>query len=748
MKMTIGKKLTLGFGLVLGLLLLVFMLGYQSNHQIIENYENNVIQSLSISGKAKDLNIEVLQIRRREKDFLMYQEANYAGQTLRHANRSVELAQEIEQTSSDAQVQELAWQAQQEGMGYVENFKKLQAAVVAKGLDENSGAQGRLRSIVHSVGNIAEKQDVTTLFINLLQLRFYEIDYHGTGSRKSLVRHRRALQKFLTVVQQSSLEENLKIRFQEALTNYKNVWEQYLDMARDSPEISEQYKQVDRRVAKVLENLVKNYYIQESSRFYLTLRKHEKDFITRLHPKYLEAIAQTIESFNQNIRASSISPRSKLALKQALENYVEALNFWNQKDEEVRAFTTIVEKHADTILNLAAQIEQRQTQLVVESQQLIMEATETRQYWMFAFVIVALMIGIGGALWLIRSLVSDIRTIVGMAKRIAKGILEQSRISTKRTDEIGELMQAFQMMNSKLHQTMTQISSSAEKVTQGAQQLSDASQSLSEGATNEASSLEQIAGSVTELLSQTDQNVQNAKKANQLSLTTRQEAQQGNAQMKEMIDAMEKIEQSSQSISKIIKVIDEIAFQTNLLALNAAVEAARAGVHGKGFAVVANEVRNLAVRSAEAAKETTEMIESSVQQVIQGMSVAQATAHSLDGIVHSVEKVTDLIEQINKASQEQAAGISQISQGTHRIEQLTHQNATSAKEGVATSAELFSQANQLQEVLAQFTLDSHPPDASSPAPNDSALLALLTAEVENERASFLLETTKETPRKE
>ncbi len=737
MKITLGKKLMLGFGSVLGLLMLVFLLGYQTNHQIIENYEKNVINSLSIDGKAKDLNIEVLQTRRWEKDFIIENQLKYAEQVLAHAERSIELTQEIAQTSSDAEVQKWAEQAQQEGLAYTENFKKLQAAVVAKGLDENSGAQGKLRNIVHMVGEIAEKQDVAAISLNFLQIRLYDKDYHATGSKKYLDGHQRAMAGFLTSVEQSSIETALKTRFQQAFEKYQNAWANYLQVDRESQEGIAQYQLIETRKSQTLADLVKNYYIQDSSKSYLSLRKHEKDFLLRLDSKYLDRVAQTIRGFNQNIKRSSISSQSKYNLKQALENYALALNFWSDQDKEVKKLTAYVNKHADNILNLTTQIEHRQTQLVEESQQLIKKTTETSQYWIFAFVITAMVLGIGGALWLIRSLVSDIRRMVGMAQKIAGGNLEKPQISTKRQDEIGELILAFQVMNSKLHDTLTQVSSSADKVICGAQQLSDSSQSLANGASDEASSLEQISASITEILTQTDKNVQNAKQANHLSSATRQEAQEGNEQMKEMIDAMEKIEKSSKSISKIIKVIDEIAFQTNLLALNAAVEAARAGVHGKGFAVVANEVRNLAVRSADAAKETTVMIESSVQQVIHGMDIAQKTAESLDGIVGSVGNVTNLIEQINAASQEQAEGIHQISQGTNRIEQLTQQNAASAEEGAATSAELFSQANRLQKVLARFTLEANPENPENPSlllQNSQLPQIAPPVEIKNERA--------------
>jgi methyl-accepting chemotaxis protein len=209
---------------------------------------------------------------------------------------------------------------------------------------------------------------------------------------------------------------------------------------------------------------------------------------------------------------------------------------------------------------------------------------------------------------------------------------------------------------------------------------------------------------MVQIASQVKNNAQNAVQAMDLAQTARQHSESGNAQMTEMVTAMGQIESASQDVYNIIKVIDEIAFQTNLLALNAAVEAARAGEHGKGFAVVAEEVRNLAERSAKAAKETAEMITGSIRKVSQGSGIARSTAEVFGQIVKSVTRATDLVGQIATASSEQAHGMEQINQGLAQLDQVVQANAASSEEMVSASQMLLSQTQRLEESLSQFQL--------------------------------------------
>lgn len=299
------------------------------------------------------------------------------------------------------------------------------------------------------------------------------------------------------------------------------------------------------------------------------------------------------------------------------------------------------------------------------------------------------------------NMVEALRYKANIIERIAEGDLTNEIKIASEKDGLGT---SLVQMSNDLNDLLGQVKDAVNQVSSGASQVSQSSQSLSQGATEQASSLEEISSSLTEINSQSKQNAENATEANGIATAATDSAKKGNDQMQALLEAMQKIDGSSNEIQKVTKVIDDIAFQINLLALNANVEAARAGKYGKGFAVVAEEVRNLAVRSAEAVKETTAMVEESIQNASEGKEAAELTASQLSEIAESVTKVADFLGEIAAASNEQAQGVEQVSAGLEQIDQVTQANTASAEESASASEELSSQAQQLEGMIARFKL--------------------------------------------
>ena len=308
----------------------------------------------------------------------------------------------------------------------------------------------------------------------------------------------------------------------------------------------------------------------------------------------------------------------------------------------------------------------------------------------------------------IKSLINTQQQQAELISKIAAGEWNQEVLVRSENDQFGH---SLRHMVDQMNNTLSTVRDAVAQVNAGSGQIADASQTLSQGATQSASSMEEITSTMTQIGSQTRQNASNARNANQLSEDVRNAVEKGSEQMDKMLAAMSQIMASSRQIAKIIKTIDDIAFQTNLLALNAAVEAARAGHHGKGFAVVADEVRSLAARSAKAATETAQLIESSNEKVKTGTEIANLTAEALQKVVQEITKATDLVAEIASASQEQALGISEVGDGLEQIDTVTQQNAANAEQTASAAEELSSQALKLQELLEEFRLRH---DSSAP----------------------------------
>jgi methyl-accepting chemotaxis protein len=329
---------------------------------------------------------------------------------------------------------------------------------------------------------------------------------------------------------------------------------------------------------------------------------------------------------------------------------------------------------------------------------------ESARSLMTGFGLAALLAGIGGSIWLSRSIMQPLGEAIFIAETVASGDLSKE-FETERGGDFGRLLRGMGEMEDTLTDVVTRIKASTDSIVVASGQITAGNQDLSSRTEQQASSLEETAASMEELTSTVKQNADNARQANQLALSASEVAVKGGNVVGQVVDTMASINASSRKIVDIIGVIDGIAFQTNILALNAAVEAARAGEQGRGFAVVASEVRSLAQRSAAAAKEIKGLIDDSVGKVGVGTALVGEAGKTMEEIVSGVRRVTDIIGEISAASHEQAQGIEQVNQAIAQMDQVTQQNAALVEEAAAAAQSLQEQAGNLSQVVATFKLD-------------------------------------------
>ncbi|VTU33468.1 methyl-accepting chemotaxis protein [Variovorax sp. PBL-E5] len=364
-------------------------------------------------------------------------------------------------------------------------------------------------------------------------------------------------------------------------------------------------------------------------------------------------------------------------------------------------FTPAAKAYEGRVLDLLA-MERK----AIDDQSRAIDAANARSFNLrLALTLLTVIAGGAFAFFISRSIVRPLGHAIKVAETVAGGDLS-SHIEVASRDETGQLMQALKHMNASLAKVVGEVRSGTDTMATASSQIASGNQDLSSRTEEQASSLQQTAASMEELTSTVKQNADNARQANQLAVSASEVAVKGGSVVSQVVDTMGSINASSRKIVDIIGVIDGIAFQTNILALNAAVEAARAGEQGRGFAVVASEVRNLAQRSAAAAKEIKTLIGDSVDKVEEGSKQVAEAGRTMQEIVGSVKRVTDIMGEITAASQEQTSGIEQINQAITQMDQVTQQNAALVEEAAAAAASLQEQAASLSSVVGVFKLDA------------------------------------------
>ena len=350
-------------------------------------------------------------------------------------------------------------------------------------------------------------------------------------------------------------------------------------------------------------------------------------------------------------------------------------------------------------------LQKHEESLAAERTERLRADAQSAKMLLIVLVAVSLAVGLGGAVIITRSVTTPIGEAVAAARVIADNDLSHTLVSDRK-DELGDLLRALGQMQTSLRQMVSQVRSSTDSISTASAEIATGNQDLSVRTEQTASNLQQAASSMEQLTGTVKQSADSARQANQLAASAAEVAARGGVVVSKVVSTMDDINASSKKISDIIGVIDGIAFQTNILALNAAVEAARAGEQGRGFAVVAGEVRSLAQRSAQAAKEIKGLIGASVEKVESGSKLVADAGHTMQEIVGSVQRVTDIIGEITAASSEQSDGIGQVNTSVVQLDQMTQQNAALVEESAAAAESLKEQAVRLAKVVGTFRLEA------------------------------------------
>ncbi|WP_382327649.1 methyl-accepting chemotaxis protein [Hydrogenophaga sp. UC242_50] len=360
---------------------------------------------------------------------------------------------------------------------------------------------------------------------------------------------------------------------------------------------------------------------------------------------------------------------------------------------------------AEAYINTILKLEQRQQGIYDAALKEAEEMAANGRTILIMGGVLATLLGAAAAFVLSRSITVPLRQAAETARLIADGDLTRA-IPAEGRDEAAQLLQALKGMQDSLGRVVSNVRGNAEGVAVASAEIAQGNNDLSARTEQQASALEETAASMEQLSSTVRQNADNAQQANQLAMSASTVRTQGGEVVAQVVDTMRDINDSSRKIADIIGVIDGIAFQTNILALNAAVEAARAGEQGRGFAVVAGEVRNLAQRSSEAAKEIRGLITASVERVEQGSSLVDRAGVTMTEVVNSIRRVNDIMGEISAASQEQSSGVAQVGEAVTQMDQATQQNAALVEESAAAASSLKTRAEQMVQAVAVFRLSS------------------------------------------
>jgi len=654
-------KLIGGFGIVLLLLAVIIGVYQYASGRMAKGFQNLMAVDVAILGHAGEVETLMQQCRRDEKNFLLRHNKKYQAAVEENLAAVKNEAQAIEKLAQQAgyeKITQLARSIFARSALYQDNFRVVVKSSEKRGLDHQSGLQGEFGQKADELAEVMQEHSIDDLDTALLLLRRDEKEYYinrNEGTRRQWLSSLAAYRDLLAA---SLCEKKAKTIQQENLEQYGKL-SQMMVAAGSQEEFASHYKALS-AAADAMETAISGVHVPRAEALLLDVRKNEKDYLLRGDEEYVQKTEKAAQALLATFRNAGILQEHITEIEGTLPPYLAAFHALTAEDKKIAANIAAMTEVVRTIQRETEDIHHRATETASGQMAATLASTGALNKLSLSVGFVAFVLGSCLAFFITRGITRPMKAII---------------------DGMG---------------------SSAEQVSAAAGQISSASQGLADGAAQQAASLEETSSSLEQMASMTRQNAENAQQADTMMREASKAVAEANEAMQGLIVSMEGISRSSVETAKIIKTIDEIAFQTNLLALNAAVEAARAGEAGAGFAVVAGEVRNLAMRAAESARETALLIEDTGSKVHDGVQLVTRTNDAFRRVTENSAKVVCVMTEISTASREQSQGITQINQAVSDIDSITQHNAANAEEGAAAAEELSAQTETMKSIVQEM----------------------------------------------
>jgi methyl-accepting chemotaxis protein len=712
---------------ILGLLLVgaIYFIGSESQSR----YQKLSVDASAVETTTKDLLIQLLELRRHEKDFLLRKDDQFAKSHAETAKSAVETFDLLKQRLAAVDQNQLVSDAKaiQEGFDlYAKNFLALVDLEHKLGLTPDTGLEGTLRTAVHGIEDSLAKFKDSTLNELMLMMRRHEKDFMLRRDLQYRDQFNKAVTTFANALAASAVAASEKDDIGKKLSAYQSEFVGYVEATQSlmtkQVETSGAYAKIEPNIGAIVQSIAK--LESDASAAAAAARDNTARWFVIAALLILLSVAIFCFFVGRGI-TKPVAVLVGLLQKLAGGDYGVEIEGTDRKDEIGDIAKTACVFKDNGLAKIRMEQEQKEAEIrtAAERDAAMARVAEEFQAAVGGIVQAAVAgdfsqrVALEGKTGLVLNVGTSINTmcentakalgdLVQMLSGLADGDLTK-RITADYQGDFAVLKNDANRTAEQLTETISEIKSVGREVANAAAEISTSTTDLSQRTEEQAASLEQTSASMEEMSATVKKNAENALQANQLTSGSRDVADRGGQVVAKAVDAMARIEDSSRKISDIIGVIDEIARQTNLLALNAAVEAARAGDAGRGFAVVASEVRSLAQRSSQAAKDIKVLITNSSSQVQEGVGLVNQTGTSLTEILASIKQVADIVAEIASASQEQSTGIDQINKALTQMDEVTQQNSALVEENAASAKTLEHQSESMNEKVAFFKLDEH-----------------------------------------